>query len=257
MSSKKNIVFVTSYPKSGATWFQFLIYSCYKGSYRSSREVLRFYPPANRIKLIEQSKQDPVFIKSHAAFSHQLPHLVADSRVILLVRHPLDVILSLINHHINQGSLRLLLPYFKRRYIKNFIKENKANNKKSWCYHLNTWLKQETYPLQVIRYEDLISDPVNTLMGLRNAYKLDFDDQAIRAAVDYCSIQNMKDLELKEFENKTAGLFYSQRRSLTKKIFKSSFVNKGGSSDRAANFSEAQLREAVDLLAMYKSLAIV
>lgn len=247
MKEGKNTILVSSYPKSGATWFQFLIYSCYNGNFSSSKEVLRFYPPSNRQRLIENSKQDPLFIKTHAVYSRELPFINQNSKCIIIVRHPLDVALSLINHHKNQGSLRLVLPYYKKIFLNQFLNENTSYTKSCWKCHSQSWLDQTKLPLHIIKYDDLIRDPESTLRELRNNYRLEFSDKAISLAVDYCSIENMKSLEQNELENKVAGLFYSKRRRITKRLLQSSFINKGGSSNHKATFSDEYLNKAADI----------
>jgi len=243
----KNIIYVSSYPKSGATWLQFLIFCCYNGPFKSSKEVLRFYPPSNRNKLIEKNSHNPLFIKSHAAHSRQISLLDDNARCILLVRHPLDIGHSLINHHKNQGSLRLLLPYFQNKFLMTFLNENKSNENTSWNYHSASWLKQKQFPLHIIRYDDLITQPIPILAHLRNVYELEFTDKDIANAVDLCSIEKMKALEKKELDQKIAGLFYSRRRKLTKRLLKSSFVNKGGTLDHQTKFTESYLNNAADI----------
>lgn len=244
MKKGKNTILVSSYPKSGATWFQFLIYSCYNGSFTSSKEVLRFYPPSNRVQLIGKSQHNPLFIKTHAPYSDELPYTNQNSKCIVIVRHPLDVALSLINHHRNQGSLRLIFPYFKRKFLNEFLKENTKEKNTSWSFHSQSWLEQTKFPLYIIKYDDLIRDPVTTLRNLRDYYQLKFSDEDISLAVDYCAIENMKALEQKELDEKIAGLFYSKRRRITKRLLQSSFVNKGGSSNHKTKFNEAYLRKA-------------
>ncbi len=247
MKKDKNTILVSSYPKSGATWFQFLIYSCYNGNFSSSKEVLRFYPPGNRVQLIENSKYDPLFIKTHGAYSNKLPFINRKSKCIIIVRHPLDVALSLINHHKNQGSLRLVIPYFKRKFLEQFLKDNTSDIKLSWNHHCQSWLDQTKLPLHIIKYEDLIRDPESTLKNLRNNYSLGFSDEAIALAVDYCSIEKMKSLEQKELDHKIAGLFYSKRRRITKLLLQSSFINKGGSSNHYTTFSDNYILKAAKI----------
>jgi len=247
MDISKNTILVSSFPKSGATWFQFLIYSCYNGAFKSSKEVLRFYPPSNRTKLIEKSKADPLFIKSHVTYSKELPFVNKNSKCIVIVRHPLDVGLSLVNHHKNQGSLRLIIPYFKKKYLNSFLDENAKLDTASWSQHSKSWLEQKQFPLHIIRYDDLMRDPIDTLMQLRDNYDLKFNDGDISKAVEYCSIQNMKALETKELNEKIAGLFYSKRRKMTKRFLNSSFVNKGGSSDYNSEFNQKYLKEAAEV----------
>lgn len=247
MSENKNTILVSSYPKSGATWFQFLIYSCYNGQFTSSREVLRFYPPQNRKELIHKSKQDPLFIKTHSAYGPSIPYLTEKTKCILIVRNPLDVAFSLINHHKNQGSLRLLLSIFQKKFIADYFNENIAVKDSSWSYHIASWKEQNKYPLQIITYEELINLPKETLIKLRDTYQLKFSDEDISKAVKFCSLENMKALEKREVTMKVAGLFYSKRRKLTNKVLKSSFINKGGSGNYKSKLSSANLDRAAKI----------
>src|SRR5690606_26284979 len=94
------MIYVTSYPKSGATWFQFLMYSCFRGKISSSIEVMQYYPEVFHTDSINArlKSNDILFIKNHFAFNKELPYYEKIQGCIYLVRNPLDVCFSRINH---------------------------------------------------------------------------------------------------------------------------------------------------------------
>lgn len=232
------MILVSSYPKSGATWFQFLIYACYNGAFQSSRQIINFYPSINRDRIIEkrQKEEKELFVKSHANFHKTsayktdiTPYKKDISSCIYLVRHPLDVMVSLVNHHQNQGAILLRFKYKQQQFFQNYISDNQKVLEHSWNYHINSWLSQEEIPIKIIKYEDLLKDPIQTLMDLNENLHLGLAKESIITACKLCSLNNLKALEQKELKNKKAGLFYSPRRKLMHTLFRTQFVNKGKS----------------------------
>jgi len=221
---------VVSYPKSGATWFQFLMYFAHHHSFETTQDIIDFYPPVlNRKQIIQNQKDRAIsFVKSHKLPKHTDFKSLKPKAIIYLLRNPYDVLASKINHHINEGSIRLILNVFKTKYL---IKELQYEGEKritSWTRHINEWLLVEPpFPLHIVHYEDLINQPYAEIKKLNDDLVLGLKPQDIERAVINASFKKMKETERREMSNKTKGLFYSHNRRLTSKILKTSFINKG------------------------------
>ncbi len=255
---------VVSYPKSGATWFQFLMYFCFHDSFISSEDIVQFYPPIINRSLVNKNKQNrSVFF----AKSHQLPHELnlkdKDIKgIIYLFRNPYDVLASKVNHHINEGSLRLKFKHYRERFINQELKAEEHNLKTSWTYHINSWLNL-TYTNKIcyVQYESLIQDPLIVLSRLNNELNFDITSEDINRSISNSSLRQMKKIEKEEITNKTKGLFYSPKRRLTAKFFKTSFINKGKVNSHKEVLSPVVQKKAHEifdssekrLLAVYKS----
>ena len=103
---KLNII--TSYPKSGNTWMRYIVYELFFNPNNrendNSLNIKRFIPDLHQIQLKnnqlildEDLKNKEIFIKSHYSFD-QMKNFPMD-KIILVVRNPLDVFVSLYNYY--------------------------------------------------------------------------------------------------------------------------------------------------------------
>jgi len=218
MLDNKNVIYVASFPKSGATWFQFLIYALVHQELKSTRQVRAFYPetPADDEKISHKIKEKELFfIKSHCAYSDTLPYQAHIKAGILIVRDPFNCISSKANHYQLLGVKRMK----KKRLLNEFIEQadydphTAKNRHGGWNYHTKSWLNTaKNFPVLYVRYEDLIADTSKELSRISNFLQLDVLEEAITNACNLCSFPAIRELEEAEMLGKKAGMFYSKER---------------------------------------------
>lgn len=164
---QKDDIFVVGYPKSGNTWFRFLIAGAIYGieiEYAPSVLVYDLVPDVHYLPYYKRF-QSPMFFKSH--------HFPRPEyrRVIYLVRDGRDVMVSYFHH----------LSALKGSEINfsDLIHNNIHLGYGNWHEHVEAWLGNP-YQSQmiIIKYEDLLSQPLVELtrfcdfMGVRRSEAL-------------------------------------------------------------------------------------
>lgn len=222
------ITWLASYPKSGNTWLRFLLANIITGG-----------PPANSLAVsklvcdIHQPKipfepADPgkLFIKTHFARVAQHPRMGETARAVHIVRHPRDVLLSALNYRRMEGVIENLTD---AQYAETFISHAgdplwAKLGYGSWIQHAATWAVGAPFPVLTIRYEDLKHDAEPTLRRVLDFVQLDASDDDIARAVDQCSFDKLRAVEIRERGKKT--IFPGTAKDTKAKRF---FFNKGAS----------------------------
>jgi len=226
-------VWLASTPKSGNTWARFLLYQYYYGEVKESDEVGKRIPdvhgPGHYKKALALAKSEGrsrVLVKTHQLFYPQM-HV---GRYIYLVRHPADMILSLMKFYDlvapKNAPKRLSDKQFIRLYIQrghnplHLVPEHGTVEQ-----HWRSWLEQTKTPGIVVRYEDLKSDPVRELRRMVESLEDSFDEEKGRKAVDLSSFDRMRALEVKEkAAGKTSAVFVGESMKVRDGLL---FMNKG------------------------------
>ncbi len=150
------MIWLASFPRSGNTFFRNLLYEVY------SIESTDFYP-----KKLEKGNKDwlsfPI-VKTHLLPS-QLPATGTEVKSIYLIREGRDATLSLMHHKREikkktQGKYQSLIEIiFGWRNL----------YKTSWSGHVKSW---ESKADIIIKFEDLIKDPIHEIEKLRKIMHL-------------------------------------------------------------------------------------
>lgn len=191
-------IFLVSYPKSGNTYLRFLIAHAIQIHYNLNRSVnfftLEEFVPSIRAKGDTVLNHTgllgrigfPRIIKSHSAYNSKY------RRVLLIIRDPRDVLVSYYYHVKN---------YQKRAEnwtFSEFIRHPEFHPK-NWSDHTNSWLNSRVNPdvnIQILKYEDFITDPQTNLERLLNLLGLtSITKEEINLVVSLSSKENMKKLE--------------------------------------------------------------
>jgi hypothetical protein len=189
-------IFLVSYPKSGNTWFRFLLANTLILHFSIHRKV-NFFSIQEIIPDIYMSRQIatrgffqeyrlPRIIKSHASYN---PYY---KRVILLVRNPSDVCLSYYHY------LRQRQAISESKSLTQFIREPK-HGIAAWLAHTQSWYRSfhDSQIVKVIRYEDLISNPQQVLAECLDLLGLEVKPEIIEKAIQLSSKAAMKASEQK------------------------------------------------------------
>lgn len=222
----KNIIWLASFPKSGNTWFRsFLtallhekevdINDLEEGKIFSRRstfeeildldsnmfsdlEIKNLQPKV--YEYIAQSEPKKHFFKIHDAFvKNSLGQNIVPENVslaaIYFVRNTLDVAISFANHNgkgisetiENMADTKLKLSFESGRQLEQPLL--------TWSQHYQSWTERPSFPVHVVRYEDMLDDTFNVFKTILQKIGLDYSDEAIKTAIDATSFEKLKKQE--------------------------------------------------------------
>ncbi|MDA9981487.1 sulfotransferase domain-containing protein [Gammaproteobacteria bacterium] len=149
--------FLASYPRSGNTFFRIVLLCCY-----GLDSV-----PFNQSR---QRKQDPVYIETPVIKTHRLPHLLdpKDPTIpaVYVVRDGRDAMISMAHQRVDFRKNSHSYYDNLRGIICNPKRKHKFGN---WSTNVREWNKKADI---IIRYEDLISNPIETVELIRSVVDL-------------------------------------------------------------------------------------
>ena len=244
----RKITWLASYVKSGSTWFRLLMenylagavapadINCFKrtamansraifdahagfdSSLFTHDEIESLLPGYYRH--LADKYPEGVYLKTHDAYiryadKEPLMPVEATNCALYLVRNPLDVAVSFSHHFgftidktidcmadesvVFSGHENELLTHFRLKML-------------SWSGHVRSWRDAEGVKVKIIRYEDLLADPLETFCGALAFAGMEIDREVALRAIEFASFKNLKQQE------KSKG--FSQRNSASKVFFR-------------------------------------
>lgn len=201
-------IWLASYPKSGNTWLRMLIANL------SSTEA-----PAdiNALASGETDDKEPAigvrFVKVHDAYGRPPNAVLADrgaNGAIIMVRDPRDVAASLAAHKSSGAGEAIALmggPETSSTSTHQQLRQKLPH----WSSHVAGWLEQKDIPVHLIRYEDLLLDPVTSFRRAIRFAGCAAGDDVIRRAVAYSTFEQLQKQERTRGFHEAqpcAGLFF-------------------------------------------------
>lgn len=188
-------IHVVSYPKSGRTWVRYFIAQYFSKLYGVSDDL-------NFRSLIKRHRKIPRFQFDHHDFKASdvdtyldVIDALKNKRVLLIIRDPRDVVVSLYNH----SQYRQILLDTRGMHISDFIRHKKLGIE-SIIEYMNLWYDhRETFKdFYMVKYEDLRSEKttdVNFKSILTFLGQERINEGSFEYAMDKSSFAQMKKAE--------------------------------------------------------------
>jgi hypothetical protein len=183
-------VFISSYPKSGNTWTRFLVANLiHPQEPVTFLNIEQIVPePDLRSRNFLKKCPRPRIMKSHHPFDPRY------KRVVHIVRDPRDVALSQYHFQIKRGMLKAGTP--TEEFAQRFV-AGETSDYGSWGQNVGSWLiaRYNTPGFLLLRYEDLLENPVEGVAQIARLIGLDADTERLEKAVELSSADRMRQLE--------------------------------------------------------------
>lgn len=222
---------LASYPRSGNTWMRALLTACAQPdaplvlddllghnvllSQAALASELGEDPTELTIDQLDEARSallrrhntraagsEPEFVKTHAV-NRTLPsgHRFADAHsghAVYLVRHPFDVAVSYAAF-VDTGIDEMIELMLRSSALIDRPAEARPARLpellSSWAAHVDSWTVEPPIPTTLVRYEDLMADPLQQLRRVVDAVGIDCDDGVLARAIDQCSFARLRHLE--------------------------------------------------------------
>lgn len=212
------LLWLVSYPKSGNTWLRFIVFHLVHGRLPATSRELDVFANSKR----GWPTDVPRAIKSHECQAVAEPRLTDDATVIVVHRHPLDVLASAIDYAVLN---RVVTDDATRTaYLRAFVEHDgdpewhgAPNGCGAFSRHLADW-RGDRHVALVLRYEDMLADPAATARAVAKAIGANVDDRAIATCAAETRFDRVRVVEEDEFARALAadgapvGRFTSGRR---------------------------------------------
>lgn len=226
------IFWIASYPKSGNTWLRSLLSSYYyseNGIFdQTLLEKISQFPEKKYfinfdydqtivtdtskywIKAQEKINEDKKlrFFKTHnvlgAINGNKFTNVQNTIGCIYIVRDPRNVITSLQNHYEMNFDNALQFMMNEKKFIHDYYKENDYSDFQfisSWEKNYKSWFDQSSFPVKIIKYEDLHNETFNVFKNLikfidkTTNNKNDFDKKKAKNSVQSSSFDKLRNIE--------------------------------------------------------------
>jgi hypothetical protein len=218
------IYWIASYPKSGNTWMRAFLTNLVLGAQAEPQinsladiapdeNLGRFHTPVltkpiSEASLPELAAARPLahrrlaksvegfqFLKTHTALTMQFGHPAIANDVtagaIYIVRNPLDVVVSYskFRNWTADETIALLNQHDRmmpRVPIHSFVMCG------SWSENVASWTAKPSERMLVVRYEDLLADPLEWFGRVAALLRVDVDGDRLKAAVELSSFEVLK-----------------------------------------------------------------
>lgn len=213
----KRIFWIAGYPKSGTTWLQLFLeayhtsgplninsplnYShpdSYTRTYQTVSNInihqlhdstLYLLRPAALINLITSHDTDLVLKTHHAniGIDEGIPLIPSalTKQALYIVRDPRDMVISLAQHLRMDLDQTITLINDQNAHIARGTPEtpNEGHFISDWSTNVQSWTNTNTYPIALVKYEDLLTDPEKTFPLVLQALGRPLDPIALEHAL--------------------------------------------------------------------------
>lgn len=183
--------FLVSYPRSGNTWLRAIISEILYQTSAESIEQLQYYVPDIHINTLKSNviSSDFNVIKSHFPYGIDRQRTDKYQKIIYVIRDPRDVVISYYRYLLGRGSYYSNFETFLLDWLNGRIWPC------SWQEHINSWTglnSSKYFDLQIVRYEELVSDKENQIIKLAQMLNVEIDIQRAKEIIDLTSREQMR-----------------------------------------------------------------
>lgn len=195
-------VYFIGYPKTGNTWIRVML-----GRYLQilcNEEQMRLFDSSDWLGRCERSCSGPSMNFTHGLLSwksqtaedlryENIVGLYRDKRVVLIVRHPLDTLVSFWHQERYRSKNGYSLGF------EEFVEDKVFGLEKILRFY-SMWQDHSGGPKEVklLHYEKLRADVACEFKSLLEFLKIELVDEVMQQAIEYASFGNMKKLEESE-----------------------------------------------------------
>jgi hypothetical protein len=261
-----NLLWIASYPKSGNTWVRVFIenylrnqnqpvdintlfrirqaeakafrYARYvEGGDTTSLSVEEICALRPRVQAdIAREARDTVFLKTHnyhgefGGYPLQNPQVT--SGAIYIIRNPLDVVISLANYF--GFSIDEAIDYMAEEATGTpNEKENVPQVISSWSINVQSWTQAPRPEVLVLRYEDMLGNPVKTFRKLVSFLGQPRDPKRLKKAIRFSSFEQLK------LQEKRSGFIEKHENA-------NAFFRQGRKNEWSSKLTSEQVRKMID-----------
>ena len=140
-------------------------------------------------------------------------------KVIIIIRHPFDVLVSLFNYYeINENRREDMLNYFCSNYT---LPNLKSFQFPSWDKHIDSWINSgKNY--HIVKYSNLVDNFEIEIKNLSIFLNLEISDEKIKFIKNNTKFESLKKIEIRERKNNLKGFFNDNIKGK-----KTNFMSKG------------------------------
>jgi len=227
-TARPDDVFIVSYPRSGTTWLQMILYQLTTDGSMDIAHIAEVCPWFERAAI---SKRDYRTMPSPRVFKSHLPWIWIPKRIcryIYVVRNGKDVAVSF--YHFHKSHFRYTKPFSK--FFDNFLHGWVVWG--SWFYHVSGWWKHRNDPnVLFLRYEDMVGDLEANVRRIIAFLDLKVPEERMPQILERSGFAFMKQHEAK-FD-------YATELMLDRGMTPSTFIRKGKVGDWQDYFSDEEL----------------
>ena len=261
-----NLLWVASYPKSGNTWVRAFIENYLSNQHQpvdinslfrirqAEAKAFRYAPyveggDTTRLSVeevcalrprvqadIARDAKGTVFLKTHNYLGefggYPLQNAAVTSGAIYIVRNPLDVVISLARYF--DFSIDEAIDYMAEEATGTANeKENVPQVISSWSIHVQSWTQEPRPEILVLRYEDMLGNPVKVFRKLVSFLGQPRDPERLKRAIRFSSFDQLK------LQEKRSGFIEKHENANT-------FFRQGKKNQWSGKLTDEQVRKVID-----------
>jgi hypothetical protein len=224
MPDENLITWIASFPRSGNTWLRALITAYANDGEININDIMQtgdkepmyyegivnapfsvwsmidqaMFKPAAMKRMLEHAGSN-LLLKTHdcnreIAGVEQIPPRLSRT-AIYMVRDPRDVALSFKNHYVLDTMDATLDMMLDDEMLMRFPNKGLFIPQGSWQGNTASWLEKKAYPVHILRYEDLLTQPFKEFSKVVRVLKLDFDARLLKKSIEACQFSKFQKAE--------------------------------------------------------------